>query len=48
VNIDFSLCPPLTRRKAGWPKVSIFKAWFEKGGTNKKGKNESKPKRAQK
>jgi hypothetical protein len=30
VNFDFSLCPPLTRRKVGWPKVNRFKAWFEK------------------
>jgi hypothetical protein len=42
VNFDFSLCPPLTRRKAGWPKVNRFKAWFEKGRSSKKGKKEEK------
>jgi hypothetical protein len=29
VNIEFSLCAPLTRRKAGWPKQSRYKPWFE-------------------
>jgi hypothetical protein len=48
VDIEFSLCPPLTRRKVGWPKVSRFKAWFEKGGSSKKGKKDEKPKRQQK
>jgi hypothetical protein len=48
VNFDFSLCPPLTRRKAGRPKVNRFKAWFEKGGCSNKGKNDGKPKRQQK
>jgi hypothetical protein len=51
MNIDFSLCP-LTRKKAGWPKVNRFKAWFEKGGSSKKGnkeeKKDGKPKRQQK
>jgi hypothetical protein len=36
VDIEFSLFPLLTRRKAGWPKVSRFKAWFETGGSSKK------------
>src|SRR3954471_13745233 len=42
------MCPPLTKRKAGRPKQSIFKAWFEKGGSSKKGKKDDKPKRPQK
>ena len=48
VEIEFSMCPPLTKRKAGRPKQSRFKAWFEKGGSSKKGKKDGKPKRAQK
>ena len=43
------MCPPVTRRKAGRPKQSRFKAWFEKGGSRKKGKKDDKnekPKRA--
>ena len=52
VDIQFSLCPPLMKRKAGRPKQSRFKAWFEKGGSSKKGKKDekkdAKPKRAQK
>jgi hypothetical protein len=52
VNFDFSLCPPLTRRKVGSPKVDRFKALFQKGGSSKKGKKEEKkdgkPKRQQK
>ena len=54
VEIEFTLCPPLTRRKAGRPKQSRYKAWFEKGGSSKKGKkdkkdkDDGKPKRAQK
>ena len=48
VDIEFSMCPPLTKRKAGRPKQSRFKAWFEKGGSSKKGKKDGKPKRAQK
>ena len=48
VPIEFTLCPPLTRRKAGRPKQSRFKAWFEKGGSSKKKKKDDKPKRAQK
>ena len=52
VEIEFTLCPPLTRRKAGRPKQSRFKPWFEKGGSSKKGKKDkdkdAKPKRAQK
>src|SRR3954470_19167626 len=40
------------KRKAGRPKQSRFKAWFEKGGSSKKGKKDekkdAKPKRAQK
>jgi hypothetical protein len=42
VNFHFSLCLPLTRRKDGRPKVNRFKAWFEKGGSSKKGKKEEK------
>jgi hypothetical protein len=37
VEIEFSLCPPLTKRKAGRHRVSRFKAWVEKGGNSKKG-----------
>jgi hypothetical protein len=48
VEIEFSLCPPLTKRKAGRPRVSRFKAWFEKGGSSKKAKKDEKPKRSQK
>jgi hypothetical protein len=52
VDIEFTLSPPLMRRKAGRPQQSRFKAWFEKGGSRKKGKkdekNNGKPKRAQK
>ena len=48
VDIEFSLCAPLTRRKAGRPKQSRFKPWFEKGGSSKKGKKDAKPKRPQK
>ena len=48
VDIEFSLCPPLTRRKAGRPKQSRFKPWFEKGGSSKKAKKDDKPKRSQK
>jgi hypothetical protein len=42
------LCPPLTKRKAGRPRVSRFKAWFEKGESSKKGEKDEKPKRSQK
>jgi hypothetical protein len=42
------LCPPLTKRKAGRPRVSRFKAWFEKGRSSKKAKKDEKPKRSQK
>ena len=42
-----AMCPPLTKRKAGRPKQSRFKAWFEKGGSKKK-KTDDKPKRTQK
>ncbi|KAE8801784.1 hypothetical protein D1007_22581 [Hordeum vulgare] len=51
VPLEYSMCPPLTKRKAGRPKQSRFKAWFEKDGSSKKGKKEkidAKPKRAQK
>ena len=48
VDIEFSMCPPLTKRKAGRPKQSRFKAWFEKGGSSKKGKKDGKPKRPKK
>jgi hypothetical protein len=48
VEIEFSLCPSLTKRKAGRPRVSRFKAWFEKGGSSKKAKKDEKPKRSQK
>ena len=40
VDIEFSLCAPLMRRKAGKPKQSSYKAWFEKGGSSKKGKKD--------
>ena len=39
---------PLMRRKAGRPKQNRYKAWFEKGGSGKKGKKDGKPKRVQK
>ena len=42
------MSPPLAKRKAGRPKVSRFKAWFEKGGSSKKGKKDDKPKRPKK
>jgi hypothetical protein len=42
VEIDFSLCLPLTKRKAGRPKQSRYKAWFEKGGSGKKGEKMGK------
>jgi hypothetical protein len=42
VQIEFSLCPPLTKRKASRPRVSRFKAWFEKGGSSKKAKKKMK------
>ncbi|KAE8814736.1 hypothetical protein D1007_07972 [Hordeum vulgare] len=51
VPLEFSMCPPLTKRKADRHKQSRFKAWFEKGGSSKKGKKDkkyAKPKRAQK
>ena len=50
VEFEFSMCPPITKRKAGRPKQSRFKAWFEKGGSIKKGKKKQneKPKRPQK
>jgi hypothetical protein len=48
VENEFSLCPPLTKRKAGRPRVSRFKAWFEKGGSSKKVKKNENPKRSQK
>ena len=48
VDFEFSMCPPLAKRKAGRPKVSRFKAWFEKGSSSKKGKKDDKPKRPQK
>jgi hypothetical protein len=53
VEIEFTLSPPLTKRKAGRPQQSRYKAWFEKGGSKKKGKKEKekekeKPKRVQK
>jgi hypothetical protein len=50
VDIEFTLCPHLSKRKAGRPKQSRYKAWFEKGGCSKKGKKEKpeKPKRAKK
>ena len=46
VEIEFSICPPLTKRKDGRPKESRFKAWFDKGGSSKKGKGnkDAKPK----
>ena len=48
VDIEFSLSAPLMRIKTGRPKQSRYKAWFEKGGSSKKGKKDGKPKRAQK
>ena len=50
VDIEFSMCLPLTKRKAGRPKESRFEAWFERGGSSKKGKGkkDGKPKRSQK
>ena len=50
VEIEFTMCAPLGRRKAGRPKQSRFKPWFEKGGSSKKGKKDKneKPKRPQK
>ncbi|KAE8776715.1 hypothetical protein D1007_50591 [Hordeum vulgare] len=51
VPLEYSMCPPLIKRKAGRPKQSRFKAWFEKGGSSKKGKKDKKDakrKRAQK
>ncbi|KAE8806648.1 hypothetical protein D1007_17174 [Hordeum vulgare] len=51
VPLEYSMCPPLTKRKADRPKQSRFKAWFEKGESSKKGKKDkkdAKPKRAQK
>ena len=45
VDIEFTLCPPVTERKAGRPKQSIYKAWFEKGGSSKKAKKDDKPKK---
>ena len=53
VDIEFTLSPPLKRRKPGRPQQSRYKAWFEKGGSKKKGKKEKekekeKPKRVQK
>ncbi|KAE8785820.1 hypothetical protein D1007_40416 [Hordeum vulgare] len=53
VEIEFTLCPLVTRRKAGRPKQSRFHAWFENGGWSRKGKMEKEkeknenPKRAQ-
>ena len=38
MEIEFSMCPPLAKRKAGRPRVRRFKAWFERGGSSKKGK----------
>jgi hypothetical protein len=48
VEIEFSLCPPLTKRKAGRTRVSRFKAWFEKGGSSKKAKKYEKLKKVPK
>ena len=42
-KIQFSMYPPITRRNTGRPKQSRFKAWFEKGGSSKRGKKD-KPK----
>ncbi|KAE8800243.1 hypothetical protein D1007_24232 [Hordeum vulgare] len=49
VDFEFFMCPPITGRKAGRPKQSRFKAWFERGGSSKKGKKDKdvKTKRAQ-
>jgi hypothetical protein len=48
VDFEFSMCAPLAKRKAGRPKMSRYKAWFERGRSSKKGKKDGKPKRAQK
>jgi hypothetical protein len=49
VDFEFSMCPPLAKRKPGRPRVSRYKAWFEKGRSSKKGKNKDvEPKRSQK
>jgi hypothetical protein len=48
VEIEFFLCPPLTKRKAGRPIVSRFKAWFEKGGSSKNAKKYEKPRKGPK
>ena len=42
VEIEFTLCPPVTRRKAGRPKQSRFKAWFEKVVVVRRGKRKRK------
>jgi hypothetical protein len=47
VEIEFSFCPPLAKRKAGRPRVSRFKTWFEKASSSKREKDE-KLKRSQK
>ena len=38
----------MTKRKAGRPKQSRYKAWFEKGGSSKKEKRMPSPKGPQK
>jgi hypothetical protein len=49
VDFEFSMCPPLAKRKPGRPRVSRYKAWFEKGRSSKKGENKDvEPKRSQK
>jgi hypothetical protein len=50
VDIEFTVFPPITTRKAGRPKQSRFKEWFEKGGCREKGTKDKdvKRKRAQK
>jgi hypothetical protein len=41
VDIEFTLCPPLSKRKAGRPKQSRYKAWFEKGVVVRRGKRKN-------
>jgi hypothetical protein len=36
------------KKKAGRPRVSRFKAWFENGGSSKVAKKDENPKRSQK
>ena len=42
VDFEFSMCPPLAKRKPGRPRVSRFKPWFEKGRSRRRGKRKMK------